>query len=109
MSKRKDPVVSYTTPSNTTIIDDCAALSFTDDLGSVQPIALSADPGSIFIVKLNNNLPEVQTLSGEFCGRIVHLLSTKLVECLRKGHPFRAVVLNVKAHTCHVLIESAKP
>lgn len=107
MSKRKDPpAVSYSTPSSGPVTDGCADLSFTDDLGSVQPVALSAEPGTKFAVKLVDNLPQVYTYKGELCGRVVHLLSMKLVDCLRKGHPFRAVVLDKKPHVCHVLIES---
>lgn len=112
MSKRNPlPSIDYSTPAKPLgpSGDSCADLSFTDDLGSIQSAALAnIQPGDICKVQLNGSIPEVVNSKGEVCGRIVSLRSMELVECLRKGHPFRAIILNTTAGSCSVIVESAK-
>lgn len=112
MSKRNPlPSIEYSSPAKPigSSGDSCADLSFTDDLGSIQSSALAnVQPGDVCRIELNGSIPEVLNSKGEVCGRVISLRSMELVECLRKGHPFKAIILNITASTCSVIVESAK-
>ena len=79
--------------------DDCDKIHFKAQLQNIQPALAKHHVGDVLELELNND--EVLAVSANgVCGSIINLHSFRLIDCLKKGKKFKAVIEELNTLIC---------
>ncbi|PJJ59406.1 hypothetical protein CLV45_0823 [Hymenobacter chitinivorans DSM 11115] len=90
-----------------TLEEPCDQISFRTTLANPNTAALSSvSPRDILTVKSNGTQPIVENDRGQICG-VISRKPARLVQCIKQGYRFIAVVISVDGGACEVRVQSA--
>ena len=84
--------------------DKCDTVNFKTLLLNIQPVVINHSAGDILEVQLDSAENVIVTGKFGICGNITSLESLLVVECLKKGKLFKAVIISVSSTSCEVTV-----
>ena len=100
------PISNSNKPMNAE--DDCDSIIFDTELQSLQPTFVNYVEDDVLKVQLDSTGRILVTGIHGSCGYITSIDAIQIIECLKKGKKFKAVVLNINTSYCKVRIRTLK-
>lgn len=83
--------------------DECD-INFIAQLQKPQPGLSAVTAGDNLIIELDGNIINVISDTGDLCGNIVSTFNDALIDCMKKGNEYKAIVVSVSGKICKVQI-----
>lgn len=92
------------TDANPLFQDDCESFNVEILLVNLQPALVKYRIGDILEITLDANDNIIAIGEHGICGNVTPLNSRKLIECIKRGKTFKAVIIGINATSCRVRI-----